>query len=344
MARNLRPAPFYLRPSVVRALVGDVAAIRKAVVDVPILPIKLVDQPGASEEITRFDAAHREPDNDETEQREPASAGKGCQPGRVAPTEESDPIAPAARDGSDSPEDQEYEVCGRVPVKESGQSTMPARGDVSRTLPVTEALPQPNTKAEVPTADNAGGCEGRAPEGLSRSALGTCDPVNARQPRTSTSAEEQLHPEPAPRPTDNLRNQARKRDVMYRNRVNADAREHEVPVDQVLLRAAQIRMEADQVASRVAPKAKIDWTRVAAAHRAKGSAAPRSPRKPLEPAPTREECPRCGIPGWKGCDHFLPCEDQRVLPAGFGEQTGGEQDQKKTSFTGRRQGLSVLRI
>ncbi len=47
---NLRGAPLFLRPSVVRALVGDVAAIRKAVVEVPLLPVKLVDRPRASED------------------------------------------------------------------------------------------------------------------------------------------------------------------------------------------------------------------------------------------------------------------------------------------------------
>ena len=26
------------------------------------------------------------------------------------------------------------------------------------------------------------------------------------------------------------------------------------------------------------------------------------------PAPSRDGCPRCGIPGFKGCDHYAPCE------------------------------------
>ena len=26
------------------------------------------------------------------------------------------------------------------------------------------------------------------------------------------------------------------------------------------------------------------------------------------PAPSADPCPRCGIPGFKGCDHFAPFE------------------------------------
>lgn len=36
--------------------------------------------------------------------------------------------------------------------------------------------------------------------------------------------------------------------------------------------------------------------------------------KPTEHAPNRESCTRCGIPGSKGCDHWLPCEAGPVVP------------------------------
>lgn len=31
--------------------------------------------------------------------------------------------------------------------------------------------------------------------------------------------------------------------------------------------------------------------------------------KALQPALSREECPRCGVPGFRGCEHQLPFED-----------------------------------
>lgn len=50
MASNLRGAPLFLRPSVVRGLVEASNLIRKGVVQVPIAPIALVDRPRASED------------------------------------------------------------------------------------------------------------------------------------------------------------------------------------------------------------------------------------------------------------------------------------------------------
>lgn len=276
MTRNVKPAPLFLRPSVVRAMVDDLAAIRqaitaKAVVNVPILPIELVDRPRRSE-----DPRLAKANDDIFEQREPAGAGEGCQPGWVA-----QPDGPSA------------------PVK-------PSRGEDPAPIdwpdaPLPEVINQQNTTAESPTADHAGGCEGRAPEGTSGSAVGDIGPANARQPR------------PIEKP---LRNLARKSDVMYRSRINADARELEHPVDTVVSRLAALRQESDTHAVRLAPKVKTDWARVAAAHRAKSAATTKSAVKPLVPAPSREECPRCGIPGWKGCTHFLPYEGRvNVVPS-----------------------------
>lgn len=47
---NLKGAPLFLRPSVVRALVSDVNLIARAITPVPVAPVKLVDRPRASED------------------------------------------------------------------------------------------------------------------------------------------------------------------------------------------------------------------------------------------------------------------------------------------------------
>lgn len=59
----------------------------------------------------------------------------------------------------------------------------------------------------------------------------------------------------------------------------------------------------------------------------------------IKRAPSREECPRCGIPGFKGCSHFLPCE---VLPP-FPPQAE-ESDRRKFRFTGKRRGIGAMPI
>lgn len=61
-----------------------------------------------------------------------------------------------------------------------------------------------------------------------------------------------------------------------------------------------------------------DWGRVAAAYAKKAvpPALAEKPLKPLEPAMSREECPRCGIPGWRGCAHQTAfAEDYAGHPA-----------------------------
>ena len=64
---------------------------------------------------------------------------------------------------------------------------------------------------------------------------------------------------------------------------------------------------------------------------------------PSKPAPGREECPRCGIPGWKGCAHFLPCEDQPVLPSAEQLRHDANSNPLRNSmkFTGKRQGIGA---
>lgn len=50
----------------------------------------------------------------------------------------------------------------------------------------------------------------------------------------------------------------------------------------------------------------IDTARLAAAYLNKPARALRAAPAPTEPAPTREPCARCGVPGINGCDHWLP--------------------------------------
>ena len=52
--------------------------------------------------------------------------------------------------------------------------------------------------------------------------------------------------------------------------------------------------------------ARVDGAQIAAAFARKKLAPPPPPEPPTERALTREECKFCGVPGFKGCDHFLP--------------------------------------
>lgn len=61
-------------------------------------------------------------------------------------------------------------------------------------------------------------------------------------------------------------------------------------------------------AGRGSARRKPDGARLAAAIAARGAPQPPMARPaPTEVAESREECRFCGIPGWRGCDHFLPC-------------------------------------
>ena len=54
------------------------------------------------------------------------------------------------------------------------------------------------------------------------------------------------------------------------------------------------------------PEYQIDAQRLAAAYRAKAAHRNPRPAKALIEAVSAEPCPRCGIPGRKGCAHQLP--------------------------------------
>lgn len=98
-----------------------------------------------------------------------------------------------------------------------------------------------------------------------------------------------------------------------------------------------------EVVAKPAP-AKTDWAKIAALHAAKATPKRESaaPARPLEPAPSREECPRCGVPGWKGCAHFLPCE--LGAPARLADPEEQPERGDRRRFTGLRQGKSVLPV
>ena len=54
----------------------------------------------------------------------------------------------------------------------------------------------------------------------------------------------------------------------------------------------------------------IDQAKLVAAYRTKAARSQRPKPQPTEPSPTLEACVHCGIPGGKGCDHWLPFEAQ----------------------------------
>lgn len=93
--------------------------------------------------------------------------------------------------------------------------------------------------------------------------------------------------------------------------------------------AGAVAIAAERRAAVVKPAPKIDWNRVADAHARKAAEAKPAPGagrnsgRALPVALDREECKRCGIPGWRGCDHQLPCEPPSV-PAYRQEGRGPE--------------------
>lgn len=60
---------------------------------------------------------------------------------------------------------------------------------------------------------------------------------------------------------------------------------------------------------------KIDYARLSDAMQTRRvhAAKPVPKPRPTVAAQTRESCPDCGIPGFRGCDHFLPFEPRSPL-------------------------------
>lgn len=103
---NLLGAPLFLRPSVVRALCENMDAIARAVVQVPVLPVKLVDRPRRSEDPR---LAQANDDIQEQIRQSPAPIMPpiaAIEPGRVAPPEQpSAPVLQSEQAEKAEPED-----------------------------------------------------------------------------------------------------------------------------------------------------------------------------------------------------------------------------------------------
>lgn len=138
------------------------------------------------------------------------------------------------------------------------------------------------------------------------------------------------------------------------------AADEEAAIDEFQAALAKVRARKAEAVEVLAPErtAPQDYgARIARAFAAKAAAKSTSvpvPAKPLEPAPGREECPRCGVPGWKGCDHFLPCLDQprKVELADEDGRTAANKLKGNPCgrltpvqrFTGKRQGIGASRL
>lgn len=230
----------------------------------------------------------------------------------------------------------------RLPLQEYGRKRMADGGGVSLNPQALvdrgEASPHPiqrSTTTDSLTADHAGGCAGSA-EVTSGAVAGgrLVPPANARQPHK----------------TDNLTLPSRRTGKNYAQEIARLAAERESHTVIQITRCPGKATPPIEIiravakALQVRPEPKIDWSRVAAAHAARP--APPAPVRsaPLEPAPNREECPRCGIPGWKGCAHQLPCDTLPPLLIRESDPDGRTAEGRKPlKFTGMRRGISVLR-
>ncbi len=312
---NLRGAPLFLRPSVVRAVMGDIAALHRAadqlrMVELPVRPIALVDRPRASEDprlakandnVLR-DGANATGNVGESGAETPPESvpvlrqarGKRVAPPELQPEGWPDaPLPEHADPDLDRPAvEDETTSCSRSPVEESGLAGMAARECVSPNQRVKRSAAAPRKK--------------RTPNPIES----TPAPASAldQMPARSSAA-------PRSAPADRSMRMPLPIKGFHRQPTGlGDLTEAAQPAPR-----PDIRSLAEKLAAkRAAQAAKIDPVRLAAAYAREAAAKSTSvPAKqaPLVPAPSREECRHCGIPGWKGCDHYLPCADPRVIPA-----------------------------
>lgn len=181
----------------------------------------------------------------------------------------------------------------------------------------TEAFALPAGDARA--ADSEGGCAALAPEGTSGAPAGDgYHPANASAPHNDfasrakagveTAGTEHARPcpvvEPVSRPAAGRSAAAtsEKMDVTAGETAPDPDDDDGAIVDEFRSRLAAV--QSRRAASQPAP---VNWGRVADARSAgRPSARPASPKAPTNPAPSREECQRCGIPGFRGCAHWLP--------------------------------------
>ncbi len=265
---NLRPAPMFLRPSVVRQLINDTREIRKGMAQLQLLPLRLVDQPTQrpeaepESELVRFDTEHGPALNDD--EANPVEAD--------ATGEDSEPAAGTSTQAAESEPVQSPFTCNGAAL-DWPDAPLPEHAD-------------PDLDRPEPTPADDAGAIASEPAPVNGFAL-------MRSRATSAPAAVEA------RPVETLRNLGRRR--APRSEVTPAGGRAEV------IRAVAKQLQARQVAKNV------DWSRVADAHRAKPPASKARPA-PTVPAPSRDACPRCGIPGWRGCDHFLPCEEDLRPP------------------------------
>lgn len=292
---SLRGAPLFLRPSVVRKLVNDLGAISKHVAQVPIEPVRLVDQPRpsalrdseAGEEITRFETAHHAPDND------------------IESVAAYDLNADRAGSAAHAPEGTSGEADDGTIISPANACEQPTE------------LPDP-VKAAPCSGDSEPGSP-REPESAPVQPASTCNGAQLGRPGAPPASEQP-----------SLRNLARRKVETSAGSATVD-------------RLEVIRAAAAKVAKRSPAGTQIDWRRVASAHAvasARASTIRKSKGVPSRIAPSREECPLCGIPGWKGCAHFLPCEEPPQ-----GEPCAADpKPRSQMKFTGKRQGIGASRL
>lgn len=71
---------------------------------------------------------------------------------------------------------------------------------------------------------------------------------------------------------------------------------------------APVRREAEAYGEIKRPP-KVDWGRVAEAAKRQAHAPPVARAKVLQPALSKDPCRRCGVPGFRGCEHQLPYDE-----------------------------------
>lgn len=233
---NVRRAPLFLRPSVVRGLIEASNLIRNGVVQVPFETFKLVDRPRPSGDDRLAKA------NDDLPAKMPVPRG-AKQSGRVAPPVASEPVPALTAAGQDEPEDwpdaplpdhadpdldrtepampEEVTNCSSPPVKQSGLVGMAARESVSR------------TQLAKPAAAIEAACEKRSP----------VEPALGRNAMIREAAQALR---------DTLGHKPGRRDGLYRQARQADARAFEQPVDVKVDRLAAIRLAARRLEERKA--------------------------------------------------------------------------------------------
>lgn len=310
---NLRPAPMFLRPSVVRQLINDTREIRKGMAQLQLLPVGLADQPKPSllrdqapaEEITRFETAHASASNDHDR---PAVAQEVARP-----SEGSDALEAESAPFSSSADCGQHAGSNPVPANPDPVEAAPTGGDSEPAAEMSEPA------AESEPVQSLFTCNGAALDWPDAPLPEHSDPDLDRPEPTPADDAGNIASEAAPvngftlmrsratsapaaveaRPVETFRNLGRRREP----RVEAEPADSRAEV----IRAVAKRLQARQDAKGV------DWARVAAAHRAKAPTGNARPA-PALPAPSWDECPRCGIPGWRGCDHFLPYEEKQPDP------------------------------